>query len=95
MTFKQITMLPLAAGALLFAGVASANEPGSSRTDMTVKKIVATGGLSDRSAAKTAKTSPDGLEVRDWARIDINKDHLISPDEMVAYLEASRATVRQ
>jgi hypothetical protein len=29
-------------------------------------------------------------ETRDWARIDTNQDHLISPEEMSTYLDASR-----
>ena len=44
-------------------------------------------------AAKPAAPVATGTnEVRDWAAIDKNKDHLISPEEMEDYLKQGRAT---
>ena len=34
-------------------------------------------------------------ETRDWAKIDTNRDHLISPDEMQKYLEESWAAQKE
>ena len=42
-------------------------------------------------AAAAATPATTGDEVRDWARIDSNKDNLISPDEMEKYLTDSRS----
>ncbi len=36
----------------------------------------------------TALAQTDPAAVRDWKKIDTNGDHLISPEEMKAYLEA-------
>lgn len=36
-------------------------------------------------------TAATGNEVRNWAAIDKNKNHLIEPDEMQAYLDEGRA----
>ena len=55
---------------------------------------------SDRQVAKQLQATGTGTamlgaasrpEVRDWAQIDSNKDHLISPDEMERYLQESWA----
>lgn len=46
--------------------------------------------LSDRAATKAGKQAADpAMATRDWAAIDKNKDNLISPDEMEAYLKAN------
>jgi hypothetical protein len=29
----------------------------------------------------------NGVEVRDWSAVDVNKDHYISPEEMRQYLQ--------
>ena len=45
---------------------------------------------SDRATAKAGKQSADpAMATRDWAAIDKNKDNLISPEEMEAYLKAN------
>ena len=41
-------------------------------------------------AAET-KQAASKEQVRDWAEIDTNKDHLISPEEMETWLNAERA----
>ena len=56
---------------------------------------------SDRQVAKQLTASGTGLaalgaagnkpETRDWAAIDVNRDNLISPEEMEKYLAASWA----
>ena len=45
----------------------------------------AAAGPSDRPAA-TRDAAP---QTRDWAKADADRDHLISPDEMEAYLQAN------
>jgi hypothetical protein len=30
----------------------------------------------------------NGVEVRDWSAVDLNKDHYISPEEMQQFLQA-------
>lgn len=52
------------------------------------KKLVATGAATVALGASRAPT-------RDWAAIDSNKDNLISPDEMRAYLEQSWAAQKK
>jgi len=42
------------------------------------------------SSSLFAADSTSASEVRDWSEIDTNQDHLISPEEMEAYLEAKR-----
>jgi hypothetical protein len=53
---------------------------------------------SDRQVAKQLQATGSGTatlgaankpEVRDWSKIDTNKDSLISPEEMQQYLEAA------
>lgn len=34
-------------------------------------------------------------DVRDWAQVDTNRDNLVSPDEMAAYLKANPYKPRQ
>jgi hypothetical protein len=51
-----------------------------------VKQLTATG-----VGAATLGAAAHKPETRDWAAIDGNGDHLISPDEMQKYLEASWA----
>lgn len=59
---------------------------------------------SDRQVAKQLQAIGTGAatlgaankpEVRDWARIDTNRDNLISPDEMQKYLEESWAAQKK
>ena len=47
---------------------------------LAVLALVSTGAIAG------TKTS-DGIEVRDWAAIDKDRDHLISPQEMEKYLK--------
>ncbi len=47
---------------------------------LAVLALVSTG------AVAGTKTS-DGIEVRDWAAIDKDRDHLISPQEMEKHLK--------
>ena len=49
----------------------------------------------DPSTTTAATRSADsGNAVRDWAKVDANKDHSISPEEMEAYLLANRAPLK-
>ena len=55
-----------------------------------VKQLTATG--AGTAALGAAANKP---ETRDWLAIDGNGDHLISPDEMQKYLEASWAAQKK
>jgi hypothetical protein len=48
--------------------------------------------VSDRAAAAAA--APKSGDVRDWAKMDTNKDNLISPEEMEAYLKDNPGPLR-
>ncbi|WP_144289795.1 hypothetical protein [Ideonella sp. A 288] len=59
-------------------------------------KSLSTHSASDRQVAKQLQATGAGAatlgagdrpDVRNWARIDTNNDHLISPDEMEKYLQ--------
>lgn len=59
---------------------------------------------SDRQVAKQLQATGTGTatlgaankrETRDWAKIDTNRDHLISPDEMQKYLDESWAAQKK
>ena len=78
---RPSSMLPLAA---LFAAVVST-------ACATGPDLGAPAASMDRSAAMPAAAVG---ETRDWAAIDTNKDQLISPDEMSAYLDASRKATK-
>lgn len=85
---KTFVALPLAVLLAAGFGHSFANEP-SNKTpnNAEAKKLVKPAGLSDRTTTKT-----DGTErpvTRDWAQVDTNKDHSISPEEMEAYLKAN------
>jgi hypothetical protein len=54
------------------------------------KQLTATG--AGTAALGAANNRP---ETRDWAAIDSNGDHLVSPDEMQKYLEASWAAQKK
>ncbi|NJD34294.1 MAG: hypothetical protein FIA96_05575 [Betaproteobacteria bacterium] len=47
---------------------------------LAVLALISTGAIAG------TKTS-DGIEVRDWAAIDKDRDHLVSPQEMEKYLK--------
>ena len=51
----------------------------------------APGAAATTNSAQPRGAAPDVGEVRDWAKIDKNKDNLISPEEMETYLNESRA----
>lgn len=84
---NTVSMLALAGTFGALSGLAWANEPAprKDRTEVTSSKLVVPAGLSDRTKAMNAK----GPEARDWSQIDTNKDNLISPEEMEAYLKAN------
>lgn len=67
-------------------------------------KSHSTQSASDRQVAKQLQATGTGAatlgaankpEVRDWARIDTNRDNLISPDEMQKYLQESWAAQKK
>lgn len=88
--------LPLAgAAALVFAaGAASANAPAPAAKAADVKATAATGTSTAQRAATPLKRNAQGqiesLETRNWAAIDKDRDNLISPAEMQAYLDANK-----
>lgn len=55
---------------------------------LAVLALVSTGAVA---GTKTV----DGIEVRDWAAIDKDRDHLISPQEMEKYLKEQREKDKQ
>lgn len=87
----------IAIAAFAFSSIAIAATPaptgkpaGSAAT--TAQAQPAPAGLSDRTAAKRdAGARP---ETRDWSKVDANGDHLVSPDEMEAYLKANPGPLR-
>lgn len=51
---------------------------------------LAASGKPAAAAEPAAKPKSAGEYVtRDWAKMDKNKDHIISPEEMIAYIEAN------
>ena len=76
-----------AASGLALAVDAPANSGTAPSTVKTVKSA-APPTTSSQDAAVTRKAD-NRNEVRDWAQIDVNKDHSISPEEMEAYLLAN------
>jgi hypothetical protein len=43
---------------------------------------------------QTAKPTAAEMQTRDWAKIDLNKDNLISPEEMEKYLAENPGPLR-
>jgi hypothetical protein len=84
---KNVSMLALAGAFGALSGLALANEPvpKKDRTEVSSSKLIVPAGMSDRTKAQNAK----GAETRDWSQVDTNKDNLISPEEMEAYLKAN------
>jgi hypothetical protein len=84
---KTASTLALIGAFGALSGLAQANEPApkKDRTEVTSSKLVVPAGLSDRTKAQNAK----GAETRDWSQVDANKDNLVSPEEMEAYLKAN------
>lgn len=65
-------------------------QPATTKPAEATTRAAAPAGLSDRAAAKSGKQAADpAMATRDWAAIDKNKDNLISPEEMEAYLKAN------
>jgi hypothetical protein len=93
-TMKTALTFSLALTALGFSAATLANEPAAKkdRTEVTVQKLVKPAGLSDRTRA--SNLVPKGYETRDWAKIDSNKDNLISPEEMETYLKENPGPLR-
>jgi hypothetical protein len=91
---KTALTFSLALTAVAVSGMALANEaaPKKDRTEVNVQKPVKPAGMSDRT--KTVAAVAKGYETRDWAKIDKNKDNLISPDEMETYLKENPGPLR-
>lgn len=69
------------------AVAANAQAADKAATGTAVAQQAQPGGPSDRTTATTG--APQRPETRDWAKADANGDHLISPEEMEAYLKAN------
>lgn len=83
------TSLVLAAVALATSSLALAAAPGqpaAASTPVAQQQVSPTAGLSDRAMSTETPQRP---QTRDWARVDANGDHLVSPEEMTAYLKAN------
>lgn len=90
---RSLIALPVAAAFTLGSGLVLAQTtapatPPSATDKIKVEKLVKPAGLSDRTMTKNDMATRPAT--RDWAQIDTNKDHSISPDEMETYLSASR-----
>ena len=86
---KSLFSIPVVASLCIASGVALAAEPAKATTDTpaVVKKLVVPGGKSDRTM--TMNDAGNKPATRDWAKVDANKDNLVSPEEMEAYLAAN------
>lgn len=67
----------------------AAKHSATSTSDRQVAKKLAATGSTVTASLGAQRPAP---ETRDWAAIDTNRDHLISPDEMQKYLEDSWAS---
>jgi hypothetical protein len=96
------TVVVLAAALALAAPWASAEEKKADKPAAKAEaaKAQSKPGTSDRPAAKQLTATGAGTaaagaanrsETRDWAKIDSNRDNLISPEEMEKYLQESWA----
>lgn len=76
------------------AATTSATPPAAAPAVQLAQASTAPAATAQRAAATPLKRNAQGqiesTETRNWAAIDRNSDGLISPDEMQAYLEASR-----
>ncbi len=83
---KTASIRSLAALSLaLLAGGAWATEPGAKAKPVRAAE-----------KAPAVRSAPaDVGAVRDWSQIDLNKDNLISPDEMEAELSRGKSTTKQ
>jgi hypothetical protein len=55
---------------------------------MRKRMFVCTALLLISTGAVAATKIVNGVEVRDWSAVDLNKDHYISPEEMRQFLQA-------
>ena len=87
---KALFVVPAVSMFAMVCGNAVAAEPAknAAETKVEVKKLVKPGGMSDRT--KTMNDVGARPATRDWAKVDANKDNLVSPEEMEAYLQANR-----
>lgn len=80
--------LPLIATLALASGAVFAQSQAPSSADkVKVQKLVKPAGLSDRNMTMNDVAALP--TTRDWSKIDTNKDNLVSPEEMEAYLKAN------
>jgi len=79
---RNAVVLPLAMACAALAPAAFAAEPAKPVT-------VAQAAAKKSESAKPAGAKDKPLETRNWADVDTNKDGLISPEEMEAYLKAN------
>jgi hypothetical protein len=92
---KSLFVVPVVSAFAIACGVAVAAEPTkpAAETKVEVKKLVKPGGMSDRT--KTMNDVGARPATRDWAKVDTNKDNLVSPDEMEAYLKANPGPLKK
>jgi hypothetical protein len=77
-------------------------------SNATMQQTAATGGTPMRAtttaAAPATGVSPQvsgsgsalgAADVRDWSQVDTNRDNLVSPEEMAAYLKANPYTPKK
>lgn len=80
--------LPLISTLALASGAVFAQAQAPSPADkVKVQKLVKPAGLSDRNMTMNDVAALP--TTRDWTKIDTNKDNLVSPEEMEAYLKAN------
>ena len=84
--------LPFIAALALASGAVFAQAQAPLPTDkVKVQKLVIPAGLSDRTMTMNDVAALPAT--RDWSKIDANKDDLVSPEEMEAYLKANPGPV--
>jgi hypothetical protein len=94
LVMKSIVTVPVVALSFAFAS-ASAFAADAQKPADAAKKPAAAATAKQAKPVTTAAAADKGSEVRDWAKIDTNKDNLISPEEMEAYLKANPGPLRK
>jgi hypothetical protein len=94
-TFQETTMkcFVTACAAALF-GLTSVASAATDKPAEPAKKPAATAAAGNTPAKAAPRAAAAKVETRDWAKIDTNKDNLISPEEMERYLKENPGPLR-
>lgn len=86
---KAVLSLPLVLALSVGTGAAMAADATKTAADKPAEPARATTSVAATGAAATAAGAANRPATRDWAQVDKNRDNLVSPDEMEAYLVAN------